>query len=367
MNSTSTPVPATPKRRKHRLVAMIETGGCPHMCPHCARSGGPTRKMPHDEIKGIAAQFRYVVAAIDNDLSEFIVYLWALEPDFRDDYRQLWDIANELSDSEHRHGEEVSILRLNSDGGYVEWLKSVGIDHALITFFGHRRTHDGIVGNSGSFDARVEGMRRLVDADIPVDWRLMFTPDIVPDLRQLMELGENMGLPELAEQKGRIWRPVLGEIAPTGRGWNMDERRPAKRHLDEVRNEFGQDRLEVWGTETEGDLTAQFLRNRVLTEDDDEEVFLLVDSSHRVFPQLGQFEPWFCIGDLDRDAPELIIDKYDSPSGSFGQSFIFGDGPARLAKLYGDIRSDRLYQPGSLVAKWIRTHWLSNPVDRDTR
>ena len=89
-----------------------------------------------------------------------------------------------------------------------------------------------------------------------------------------------------------------------------------------------------------------------------ETLWLHVDASLNVFPQFGEVQPWYRLGNLRTDGPERIIEAYTSDQ-TPGQYAQFVMGAKALAERYGNLESDLLYTPGRLFRRWITQHCTS--------
>jgi MoaA/NifB/PqqE/SkfB family radical SAM enzyme len=345
-----------PALRSDKLGLLIDTGGCPNRCAHCRVEGKPTRQMSYQEMRWIVQQFRELRTDDRPFFSEIDVSLWFMEPDFRDDYRTLWDLQCELSGVESKHGGLLSIWRIVSDDTYLPWVKERGGTLCQITLFGAGETHDRFT-RPGAFADSIKAMKRLERADFVVQWLLIFTRAIIPDLDKLLRVAEDLGLPEQSEQHGGSWQPVLPAVVPVGRGWNLEHLRPSSADLDRL-PELLRDRDRAgYGERTEAECTRLALDGKV-SPGKYETLWLHVDASLNVFPQFGQVQPWYCLGNLRSDGPERIIEAYISDQ-TPGQHARFVIGAKALAEQYEDPNSDLLYTPGSLFHRWITQHCTS--------
>ena len=349
-----------PDLRSDGLELMIDTGGCPNYCAHCRLSGKLTRQMSHQEMRWIVEQFRELRKGDCPLFSKIDVALWCMEPDYRDDYRLLWDLENELGDVNHdrKHGGLLSVWRILRDDTYLTWVKEKGGKLCQITLFGAGATHNRFMGRPDAFRECIEVMKRLVEADITIQWLLIFTKAIIPDLESLLYLAEELRLPEKYARLGYDWRPAL-DVRPGGRGWHLEHLRPSSSDLNRIsRSLLESDRIDWWVKDTEAECTRMFLDGKLQREDNPETLCLHVDSSFNVFPQFGQLDPWYCLGNLRRDSTMQIIENYVLDR-TPGQHARFVIPPQVFAERYGDLASELLYGPRSLFDRWIRQHCMS--------
>ena len=74
-----------------KLTLCLDMFGCPNRCRHCWVGHPPNGHMTVTDLTEIAAQFRPYA-------SEFEVFDWYREPDFKDNYKELWELRKQLSD-----------------------------------------------------------------------------------------------------------------------------------------------------------------------------------------------------------------------------------------------------------------------------
>ena len=317
--------------------------------------------MPHQEMRWIVEQFRELRKDDHPFFAEISVNLWCMEPDYRDDYRLLWDLGGKLGDvnRDRGHGGLLSIWRIPRDDTYLTWVKEKGVRRCQITLFGADKTHDRFMGRRGAFNECIEVMRRLVEANIAVQWLLIFTKAIIPDPGELFCLAEELRLPEEYNRLlGHNWRPALTDVSPMGRGWHLEHLRPSSSDLEHLPAALVEsDRIELWVKDTEAECTRMFLDGKLEQEGAPETLWLHIDSSFNVFPQFGRLEPWYCLGNLRSDGAAQVIENYVLDR-TPGQHARFAIGPQVLAERYGNPRSELLYRPRCLFDRWITRHCM---------
>ena len=118
--------------------------GCPNRCKHCWLGVTPNGNLSIDDLKFVAEQFR----PFTDNLEVSDRYR---EEDYSDNYKELWRITSELSDTKTPHFELISYWRAVRDKEYVPWLASLGVKAAQLTIFGDEKTTDYFVGRKGTF------------------------------------------------------------------------------------------------------------------------------------------------------------------------------------------------------------------------
>ena len=101
---------------------MADMAGCPNRCRHCWLGEQPNGHMDIEDFKEIAALFKGWRDDNGNGINELGFFSWWREPDYRDDYRELWNLEQELSSpGRARRFELLSTWRLARDTGYAPW------------------------------------------------------------------------------------------------------------------------------------------------------------------------------------------------------------------------------------------------------
>jgi hypothetical protein len=103
------------------LTACLDMAGCPNRCRHCWLGITPNGRLHEDDLRFVAEAFR----PFTDNLS---VDSWYREPDYLPEYKRLWEVERELSDTRPvLHWELMSVWRAARDPEYVPWLKSLGL------------------------------------------------------------------------------------------------------------------------------------------------------------------------------------------------------------------------------------------------
>lgn len=97
--------------------------GCPNRCKHCWVGHSSNGNLTKDDLIYVAEKFRPFTNALT-------VYDWYREPDYRDNYQELWDLCSRLSDVRENHFELISVWRIVRDREYVKWLSALGLKKA---------------------------------------------------------------------------------------------------------------------------------------------------------------------------------------------------------------------------------------------
>ena len=87
------------------LGVMVDMAGCPNRCRHCWLGSHKNGSMKVDDFRNIADQFKNWRDENEKGIRELGFFSWWREPDYRDDYRDLWALEQELSSpGQAQHG-----------------------------------------------------------------------------------------------------------------------------------------------------------------------------------------------------------------------------------------------------------------------
>jgi hypothetical protein len=334
--------------REHMGVA-FDMEGCPNRCRHCYLGSGNEGTLSEEDVRWGVAQFRDYLARGSKPIRKLSVSTWFREPDFRDDYRHLYDLEAELSDGAPSRYELLSVWRLARDDAYAKWARSVGPDTCQISFFGMRETSDWFYRRTGAFDDALAATERLLTVGMKPRWQILLTTKLLTDLRQLLALVDELNLRERVAALGAEFEIFMHPPGPDHEARRIEHLRPTADQLAELpsaileptRRHFGTDVL--WETE-------QVLYERILGGDETvasedslpEVLWFLVCHNWEVFANVGTLEPWWRLGNLKVDPVASIIRTFEDAR-ALGLHVQFHEPRAELAARYGDPQGQRVY------------------------
>ena len=214
----------------------LDMAGCPNRCRHCYLGYLPTRRVDGAELRGVVARLRAWVRPGEAApyLRHVQAHTWFREPDYRPDYRALYDLERELSGREPARFELLSIWRLARDPDYAAWARRIGTEACQVTFFGLEVTHDWFVRRRGSFQDSLVATERLLEAGIRPRWQIFFTQHILPELDALYALVDRLRLRERCEALGGPFQVFLHTPCPDGEAIGIEGLRPTVSALARV-------------------------------------------------------------------------------------------------------------------------------------
>lgn len=122
------------------------------------------------------------------------IYDWYREPDYHDNYKELWDLCHRLSDTCEEHFELISFWRIVRDKEYVKWLSSIGLKKAQLTLFGGEEKTDFYTGRKGAYREILQAIDILLENKISPRLQFFVNKDTVEELPLVEELIRRLDL-----------------------------------------------------------------------------------------------------------------------------------------------------------------------------
>lgn len=341
--------------------------GCPNRCRHCWLGSRPNGMLSEDDLRWAAQQFRNYVRRGDRQpyFKTLSVVSWVREPDYADDYKQLYELEVELSDVKtyRAEWELLSVWRLAREEGYARWARQIGVETCQISLFGMRATTDWFYRREGAFDDCIAATERLIEAGIKPRWQWFLTKKIIPELADLLGLADKLKLRERVASIGGSFQFFLHLPGPQGEGRKIEDQRPTLQDLVVVPNELIEVSKHYLGIEqlwlTESELTLQMLQEEPrfpCTYGPQRPFFFIVLSNWDVFTNQATLEPWWKLGNLKEDGLISILDSYRRHT-SVGLQIIYGVPLSELARRYANPKSKLVYTSrADLAGLWVDSH-----------
>ncbi len=346
-----------------RIGAAFDMAGCPNRCRHCWLGKGSNLALSEQDVRWGVSQFRDFIAEGNSPVRNLSVSTYFREPDYRDDYRHLYDLEAELGDGKPERFELLSIWRLARDENYASWAKSVGPDTCQITFFGMRETNDWFYRRRGAFADALTATERLLDAGMKPRWQLFLTTKLLPELDDLLVLADKLNLVKRVRELGSEFQIFLTLPGPDGEAVKIEHLRPTADQVSDLPEDIlasSRKHLEketLWRTEAE--LVSEIISAPEEKEELPEKLWFFVCGNWDVYANIGTLEPWWCLGNLKRDSVESIIRRYELDKVS-GLKALFHQSPANLAGKYGNPDGQRIYScRDSLLCRYREAHCKS--------
>ena len=361
-----------PKIESPDISVALDMRGCPNRCRHCYYGRVRNGRLSEHDLRWAVSRFReYVRHGEDRPLVRNLnAVTWDREPDFGDDYRRLYELEVELSNTKtyRAEWELLSVWRLARDESYAPWAHGIGVRTAQISFFGVGETQDWFCRRKGAFRDCIAATERLLDAGIKPRWQLFLTTKILPELGELMGLVDRLRLREQCEELGGEFVMFIHTPGPDGEARFIEHLRPTvdeadaipQELLESTRKHFGRERL--WGTV--GERVTEILA----AESDafpwgwryQDPLFFIVQANWDVYSNMGSGDPWWKLGNLKVDPVADIIARFEQdliPALKANAAISVAD----LARRYGDPKSQRV---GRDAEYWLEKHCADAASDQ---
>ncbi|MFP4381335.1 MAG: hypothetical protein ACLFUS_12610 [Candidatus Sumerlaeia bacterium] len=334
-------------RKKIHLA--FDMHGCPNVCRHCWLGAQRHLPMREADVRDITRMFReFRKSGEDAPFFESVVVSTAFrEPDYSNQYRELYELEKELSDEAPPRYELLSVWRLARDESYAPWAKDIGTEKCQLTFFGMEKVDDYFHRREGAFQDSLIATERLIDAGILPRWQLFLTQRILPDVDGLMGLVRDRRLYERCREMGREFELFIHPPGPEGEGRHIERLRPKMNEtrdlpealMDASRKYFGRETLWYPEAELYGELADD---ESPCDESTPDSLHFFVLPNFDIYTNIGTLEPWWQLGNLEeQDVGELvaIVEGDGIPAlrkrANLSKSF--------LAKRHGDAQGQKVY------------------------
>jgi MoaA/NifB/PqqE/SkfB family radical SAM enzyme len=344
--------------------------GCPNACRHCWL--GPSRpdRPTTSDMRRIASELREWTCAGDDSpsLARIRVASWLWEPDYRDDYRELYALERELCVGEYERYELISAWRVAHDPSYAPWLAEVGPRRGQLTLFGMEETTDWFVRRKGSFREVLTATERLLENGLIPRWEFFLTRRILPELDELMRLVDRLHLRERVAELGEEFVVCMHAPDPIGRSRDIEHLRPEMGELGVIPADLVESTKKHFGRDI---FTSERELRASIREDGHgpacgpgELLWLFVTGGMDVYSNIGSLESWWRIGNLRTDSLNTIMHKLENNE-ALALSLNYGMDARDLLDQHGDDDSMRAYSSRhEILAKYLEDHcqqeWNTN-------
>jgi hypothetical protein len=337
------------------LGVMVDIAGCQNRCRHCWFSAHKNGNMCVDDFRDIIGQFKNWRDEDGKGIHELGFFSWWREPDYRDDYRELWQLEQELSSPGRAQRFELhSIWRLARDESYAKWAATLPPKVCQITFFGMEENTDWGTRRTGAFKDNLLATERLIDVGIAPRWQLFITKRCINELDTFTRLIYELDLHKRCEAIGQKFEVFIGGISPEGSGYDLESIRVTESDAALIPNELITICRE--GTQLLGQpeyVLLESLQNEESPANISANVpSVSVNADFDVYPNIAEPTEWWRLGNLKTDGVDTIIKAYrDGTTPGMKTS---REMPVReLARLYGDVNSQKLYDKDDLICRWL--------------
>jgi hypothetical protein len=318
--------------------------------------------MTVDDFRGIAEQFKSWHDKNGNAIKKLGFSTWHREPDFRDDYRELWELEKEISSPGMvKRFELLSIWRLARDDSYAKWAAEAFRTHAengkpvcQITFFGMENATDWGVNRKGAFKDSILATNRLLEAGIAPRWQIFATKRGLGDLDAFTRLIHELDLIKRCEAIGYKFDVFVNCFSPEGNGFYIDHETLEEGDLEKIPQgliDICRDSIEnfdkpeyAWLEEMANENSPPNLSANMY--------YISINADYDAYPNIAEIAPWWRLGNLKTDGADAIIKAYRDES-TPGMKANREIPISELARRYGVKNSKKLYDRSDLASRWM--------------
>jgi len=337
------------------LGVMVDMAGCPNRCRHCWLGSHKNGNMTVDDFRAIAEQFKNWHDENGNTIRELGFFSWWREPDFRDDYKDLWQIEQELSSpGRAQRFELLSIWRLARDDSYAKWAAGLEPKVYQISFFGMEENTDWGTNRKGAFQDNLLATERLLEAGIAPRWQLFLTKRGLNDLDGFLRLVYELDLHKRCEAIGQKFEVFIGGISPEGNGYIIDYERIEECDVPLIPQgliDICREGIDLLG-QPENVLLESLLRDDSPPNMSANVHSLSVNADYDVYPNIAEPTEWWRLGNLKTDGVDVIIKAYrdeTTPGMKANREIPISE----LARRYGVKSSKKLYHKDDLICRFM--------------
>jgi len=341
------------------LSVMVDMAGCPNRCRHCWLGEHRNGNMTTDELRDIAAKFKNWRDENGEGIREMSFFSWWREPDYRDDYRDLWQLEQELSSpGRAERFELLSIWRLARDESYAQWAAEFEPKSCQISFFGMEENTDWGTRRKGAFADNLMATERLLEVGIAPRWQLFLTKRGLGDLKQFLKLIYDLDLHKRCEDIGQKpnqkFEVFIGGMSPEGNGYELEDIRVDENDIAHIPAELisiCREGLDLLG-QPEDALLESFSNDSSPPNLSANMRSISINADYNVYPNIAEPAEWWKLGNLKTDGVDTILKAYlneTTPGMKANREIPI----CELARQYGDETSKKLYHKDDLLSRLL--------------
>ena len=342
------------KNSLDNLVIQLDTAGCPNRCRHCWLGNHRNGRFGVDDFKEIAEQFKNWRDENGNGLKNTAFRSWWREPDFSDDYRELWDMEKKLSSpGRAERFELLSVWRLARDPDYAKWAASLPTKVCQLTFFGLEENTDWFIRRKGAFNDLITATERCIDAGISPRWQLFLTKKCMKELDGFLYLMEYLDLKNRCEKRGEKFVFFIGGMSPDGNAYELEDYRIEEDDVELIpkkMSDMSRDNISLLG-KAEYKLLPELLKSDKPPHLYDPGA-LDIDADCNVYTAITEHTAPWKLGNLRIDGVDKILRAYrdcKTPGLIANKTMPVSS----LAERYGDKNGRKLYVKDDLITKYL--------------
>ena len=341
------------------LGVMVDMAGCPNRCRHCWLGSHKNGAMTRDEFRKTAEQFRNWRNENGDGIKELGFFSWWREPDYRNDYKELWALEQELSSPGcAKRFELLSVWRLARDENYAKWAAALEPRFCQISFFGVEAATDWGARRKGAFVDNLLATERLLKVGLTPRWQLFLTKSGLGDLDEFLRLIYRLNLHKRCEAIGQPFEVFISGMSPEGNGFEIDSLRVDEDDLAILPSsliDICREGIDLLG-EPEYKLLELLKCDDAPPNMSADVHAVAVNADFDVYPNIAEPTEWWRLGNLKADGIDAIIKAYrdEATPGMRANREI---SISELAQKFGNSNSKKLYSKDDLICRFM--HQLS--------
>lgn len=332
-----------------KIMICLDMYGCPNRCKHCWLGVTPNGNMTISDLKFTAEQFRPFTDCLQ-------VYDWYREPDFRDNYQEMYNLCNQLSDGQREHFELASFWRLVRDAGYAKWLASLGLKKVQLTMFGGQETTDYYIGRKGAYTEILEAMEILMENKISPRIQTFINKNNIEELGEIEKLINDLDLDNRCKAFGGEFSFFLHQGSCDGENEKLYDIRVTPEDLNKIPQLLEEYTLkhfrknnwvDVFG-KTEQALCEELESDQsTLSYVSDSPVFY-IDKDFNVYPNISTPASHWCLGNLKSQGGKTVLENYVHSKGK-AQKIRLSVPLNEIVKSQANREGQRLFDKGDYI------------------
>lgn len=317
--------------RFDKITVAVDMAGCPNRCKHCWIGHFNNGNMSIEELKYVSNTFSEYTASLE-------VYSWFREPDYKSNYKQLWELDNELSiNTTPERFELLSFWRINRDKEYVKWAYDIGVRRCQLTFFGLEEETDYYIGRKGAFKELINATEILLNNKIAPRWQMFINKDNINKIQSLIDLSKKMKLSERCEIIGEEFELFVHQGSCDGENEKLYDIRITSDDLVNIPKEFHKH----LGDTEERIYKKLIIDNSTVNLVSQSPIFY-VTSEFDVYPNYTSILPWWKLGNIKKDGIEIVLNNYIN-NNCLAQHNRLTIPISKMVKECGNPKSNRLF------------------------
>ena len=343
----------------NKITACLDMFGCPNRCKHCWIGVTPNGNLTINDLKFVAEKFRPFTTNLE------VVDRYR-EEDYPNNYKELWEVTAELSDTKTPHFENISYWRAVRDNEYIPWLYSQGVRAAQLTLFGKEEITDYYVGRKGAFQEIMQTIKILMQNKIAPRIQVFIYKNNISQLPYIQNLIETLELEKRCSSFDKEFEFFLHQGSCDGENeqlydvWITTEDADAipQKLIDfSLKHRRKSNVLEVLG-EPERELYDQLVSDCSTQNIVTDSPIFFIDKDFNVYPNYTTPSHKWCLGNLKTNPTEEILNDYIN-NNSIAQRILTSVPVGEMVKKCGNIESTRLFSKcdykNFILNKYCRT------------